>query len=135
MHPPARAGLVGEQDGRGEGMVPEVLGVMQEVKPQWRQALDNANQIRLVRTKIKRQMASGEKQIWEILEDLPEALNTMTVYELVMAMPRYGKHRAGKTMMVLRISQSKTCGALTERQRKEAARYFRYIKGNYTGLD
>lgn len=104
---------------------------MSETIPQWRQALNNANEIRLKRASLKRDIASGEKCMQDLFREMPEEIHKMPVYEMVKEIPRYGPYRASKVMLSLRISQSRTFGALTSRQIDECIRYFDYINGRW----
>jgi len=50
---------------------------------------------------------------------------TAKVYDMLLAVPRLGRVRASKLLAQCRISQSKTIGGLSERQRGELVDLFR----------
>jgi hypothetical protein len=88
-------------------------------------ALDRANQIRVRRAQLKRGLKSGETTFQEILESPPDYVLTAKVYDMLLAVPRLGRVRAGRLLTQCRISQSKTIGGLSERQRGELIDLFR----------
>jgi hypothetical protein len=88
-------------------------------------ALDRANQIRVRRAQLKRGLKSGETTFQEILENPPDYVLTAKVYDMLLAVPRLGRVRAGRLLTQCRISQSKTIGGLSERQRGELIDLFR----------
>ena len=55
----------------------------------------------------------------EILRDPPEYVSTAKVFDMLMAVPKFGRVKAGRFLNTCRISQSKTVGGLSERQRAE----------------
>ena len=55
----------------------------------------------------------------EILRDPPEYVSTAKVFDMLMAVPKFGRVKAGRFLNTCRISQSKTVGGLSERQRTE----------------
>lgn len=84
-------------------------------------ALKRANEIQLKRRQLKRDVASGTKTVAEvILAPPPEAL-TMTVDALLQSQRRWGVQRSRKVLAQVPISETKTVGALTDRQRNAIA--------------
>lgn len=82
-------------------------------------ALHRANQIRSSRAQLKRDLKSGQVNIRDIIADPPEYVLTAKVYDMLLAVPKYGKVKATRFINHCRISQGKTVGGLSERQRNE----------------
>ena len=82
-------------------------------------ALRRANDIRVRRAKLKKDLKDGRARIEEILRDPPEYVSTAKVFDMLMAVPKFGRVKAGRFLNTCRISQSKTVGGLSERQRAE----------------
>jgi hypothetical protein len=83
------------------------------------EALRRANQIRTRRAQLKKDLKSGHASITAIIEHPPEYLLTAKVFDMLMAVPKYGKVKATRFLNNCRISQGKTIGGLSERQRNE----------------
>ncbi len=86
-------------------------------EPQRMQALERANQVRLRRAALKRRIAVGEISAAKVILDLPWEARNWSVGELLMSQRRWGSIRAHKLLAGLHISEKRTVGALTERQR------------------
>ena len=82
-------------------------------------ALKRANEIRTQRAALKRDLKAGRKQIHGLLLDPPEYLLTAKVFDLLLAVPKYGRVKVNRILTQCRISPSKTIGGLSERQRNE----------------
>ncbi|MDQ6816313.1 MAG: hypothetical protein M3018_02755 [Actinomycetota bacterium] len=54
-----------------------------------------------------------------MLLEPPEYLETAKVFDLLLAVPKYGRVKVNKILSQCRISPSKTIGGLSERQRRE----------------
>lgn len=89
--------------------------------PQRLQALARANEVRLARAEMKRKVAQGEVSAAEVILDCPQAAGSWTVGELLMSQRRWGITRCRKFLQRNQISEIKTIGALTERQRRVLA--------------
>ena len=89
-------------------------------------ALARANHIRVRRAELKRRLKSGDTTIGSVLAEPPDYVLTAKVYDMLMAVPRMGRVRAGRLLTLCRISQSKTIGGLSERQRGELLSQFRF---------
>jgi hypothetical protein len=83
------------------------------------EALRRANDIRVRRAQLKKDLKVGRVQIEEILSDPPEFVSTAKVFDMLMAVPKFGRVKAARFLNQCRISQSKTVGGLSERQRAE----------------
>ena len=82
-------------------------------------ALQRANEIRMRRAQLKRDLKSGRRSIHELLSEPPEYLETAKVFDMLLAVPKYGRVKANKILVNCRIAPSKTIGGLSERQRRE----------------
>ena len=82
-------------------------------------ALKRANEIRTQRAQLKRDLKAGRVQIHGLLLDPPEYLRTAKVFDLLLAVPKYGRVKVNRILTHCRISPSKTIGGLSERQRNE----------------
>jgi hypothetical protein len=83
------------------------------------EALKRANDIRVRRAQLKKDLKLGMVQIEAILGDPPEYVSTAKVFDMLMAVPKFGRVKAARFLNQCRISQSKTVGGLSERQRTE----------------
>jgi hypothetical protein len=88
-------------------------------------ALQRANGIRSERARLKEKLKSGEVEIWDILDDPPEYLHTAKVFDLILAVPKFGRVKTGKILERCRVSPSKTVIGLTPRQRRELVEHLR----------
>jgi len=88
------------------------------------EALKRANDIRVRRAQLKKDLKSGQAQIEEILRDPPEFVTTAKVFDMLLAVPKFGRVKAARFLNLCRISQSKTVGGLSDRQRTELIALF-----------
>ena len=82
-------------------------------------ALQRANAIRTRRAQLKKDLKGGRASIHGLLLDPPEYVETAKVFDMLLAVPKYGRVKANKVLQQCRISPSKTIGGLSERQRSE----------------
>lgn len=82
-------------------------------------ALERANEIRYARAALKRALRDGDIRGWEVVADTHPDYLTMRVYDLLVALPKFGQVKARKLLVQLRISHVKTLGGLSDRQRCE----------------
>jgi hypothetical protein len=82
-------------------------------------ALQRANQIRTRRAQLKRDLKAGRTSIHDLLRNPPDYLETAKVFDMLLAVPKYGRVKVNKILVTCRISPSKTIGGLSERQRNE----------------
>ena len=87
-------------------------------EPQRLVALKRANTIRLARAAFKRMIAEGELSAATLILENPEAVRRWTVSELLLSQRRWGSTRCRKFLERNGVSELKTIGALTERQRR-----------------
>lgn len=83
------------------------------------EALQRANEIRVRRAQLKRDLKSGAVRLDEILDDPPDYVGTAKVFDMLLAVPKFGRVKATRFLNQCRISQSKTVGGLSDRQRAE----------------
>jgi hypothetical protein len=88
------------------------------------EALKRANDIRVRRAQLKKDLKEGRVQIDELLLDPPDWVSTAKVFDMLMAVPKLGRVKAARLLNQCRISQSKTVGGLSERQRTELVNLF-----------
>jgi|SRR5687768_13485774 hypothetical protein len=88
-------------------------------------ALRRANEIRTQRARLKRDLKGGRVKIHPLLLDPPDYLLTAKVFDLLLAVPKYGRVKVNRILNHCRISPSKTIGGLSQRQRKELVSYLR----------
>lgn len=82
-------------------------------------ALARANLIRTERARLKRELKAGRISIHMLLQNPPEYVETAKVFDMLLAVPKYGRVKVNKILANCRISPSKTIGGLSERQRSE----------------
>ena len=82
-------------------------------------ALERANHVRTERAKLKKDLKAGRVKIHTLLNDPPEYVATAKVFDMLLAVPKYGRVKANKVLAGCRISPSKTIGGLSPRQRDE----------------
>ena len=102
-------------------MVPPQTQVQAPVRSldQRMEALKRANDIRVKRAQLKKDLKAGRVDIEAILGAPPEYVETAKVFDMLMAVPKFGRVKAARFLNQCRISQSKTVGGLSERQRAE----------------
>ena len=89
------------------------------------EALRRANEIRTQRARLKRDLKAGRTHIHGLLLEPPEYVQTAKVFDLLLAVPKYGRVKVNRILTHCRISPSKTIGGLSERQRNELVSYLR----------
>src|SRR6266567_3288143 len=87
-------------------------------------ALRRANDVRVRRAKLKKDLKDGRVRIQAILSNPPEYVSTAKVFDILMAVPKFGRVKAARFLNQCRISQSKTVGGLSDRQRAELVGLF-----------
>ena len=89
------------------------------------EALQRANDVRVRRAQLKRDLKAGRTSIHDLLLNPPDYLETAKVFDMLLAVPKYGRVKVNKILVTCRISPSKTIGGLSERQRNELVSYLR----------
>lgn len=82
-------------------------------------ALKRANGIRSARASLKRDLKAGRTTIHDLLHSPPEYVLTAKVFDMLLAVPKYGRVKANRVLQQCRVSPAKTIGGLSERQRRE----------------
>jgi hypothetical protein len=90
--------------------------------PQHLRALARANEVRLARAELKRQVAEGEITAAHVILECPWEAASMTVSDLLTSQRRWGSTRCRKLLQAIPMSENKTIGSMTERQRTALAR-------------
>ena len=88
-------------------------------------ALQRANDIRTRRAQLKRDLKAGRTNVDRLLLDPPEWVESAKVFDMILAVPKYGRVKANKILGQCRISPSKTIGGLSQRQRAELVQMLR----------
>ncbi len=83
------------------------------------EALKRANDVRTKRAEVKRALKSGRMSIHDLLLDPPKCVETAKVFDILLAVPKYGRVKANKALVQCKVSPSKTIGGLSARQRTE----------------
>ncbi|MHB8533811.1 MAG: hypothetical protein ACYDC2_13920 [Solirubrobacteraceae bacterium] len=89
--------------------------------PQYMRALERANEVRLARAELKRRVAIDEIDAAEVILDCPWEASSMAVADLLMSQRRWGQMRCRKFLAQIPMSEKKTVGSMTERQRRTLA--------------
>ena len=95
------------------------IGAPERSLTQRMDALRRANEIRTRRAQLKKDLKAGRVSIHTLLKEPPEYVETAKVFDMLLAVPKYGRVKANKVLQQCRISPSKTIGGLSERQRTE----------------
>jgi len=82
------------------------------------QALARANQVRLARAALKRDISAGRRDVGEVVLDSPWEAESMSLSELLCSQRRWGRARSRKLLASIALSEGKRVGTLTERQRR-----------------
>lgn len=88
-------------------------------------ALNRANVVRTRRATLKKDLKAGRASIHALLADPPEYVETAKVFDVLLAVPKYGRVKVNKVLTQCRISPSKTINGLSDRQRDELTRLLR----------
>jgi hypothetical protein len=86
-------------------------------EPQRLRALERANEIRLERAALKRRIAAGEVSAAEVLLNPPQSAETWSVGDLLMTQRRWGTTRCRRFLARNNITETKSIGTLTQRQK------------------
>lgn len=82
-------------------------------------ALALANEVRMHRAELKRDLKAGRQTISELVLSPPAFLETAKVFDVLLAVPKCGRVKVNKILSQVKVSPSKTVGGLSERQRRE----------------
>lgn len=85
--------------------------------PQHMLALQEANKVRLARAELKRRIAAGDLSVADVVVSRPEEVLSMPISDLLLSQRRWGLTRCRKFLAAMPMSENKTVGSMTERQR------------------
>jgi hypothetical protein len=94
---------------------------MVPASPQYMRALERANQVRLARAELKRGVALGVIDVAGVILNCPWEAHSMAVADLLTSQRRWGQTRVRKFLTSIPMSENKTIGSMTERQRRTLA--------------
>jgi hypothetical protein len=103
--------------------------------PQHMQALAQANKVRLARAELKRQVADGELSVADVVLDCPWEAESMSISDLLMSQHRWGRTRCRRFLASIPMSETKTVGSMTERQRRALAAKLRGDASDGSGVE
>lgn len=89
--------------------------------PQYMRALQQANRVRLARAELKRQIGDNETTVAEVVRTVPWEAESMAIAELLMSQHRWGRQRCRRFLAAIPMSETKTIGTMTDRQRAALA--------------
>ena len=95
----------------------DATATMAPAPPQHMQALQRANEVRLARAELKRNVGVGAITVDEVILTCPWEAASMTIAELLTSQRRWGTTRCSKFLAGIGIPETKTVGSMTERQR------------------
>ncbi|MFI4991042.1 MAG: hypothetical protein ACHQHO_09065 [Solirubrobacterales bacterium] len=88
-------------------------------------ALERANKVRLARAELKRKVSLDQIDAAEVILSCPWEAHSMAVADLLMSQRRWGQTRCRKFLAQIPMSEKKTIGSMTERQRRTLAEMLR----------
>jgi hypothetical protein len=89
--------------------------------PQHMRALARANQVRLARAQLKRMVAMEHVDVGAVILECPWEAHSMAVSDLLMSQRRWGQTRCRRFLAQIPMSEKKTVGSMTDRQRQTLA--------------
>jgi hypothetical protein len=89
--------------------------------PQHMRALARANEVRLARAELKRRVAVEKVDVADVILQCPWEAHSMAVADLLMSQRRWGQTRCRRFLAQIPMSEKKTVGSMTERQRQTLA--------------
>jgi hypothetical protein len=92
-------------------------------------ALNQANRVRLARAALKRRIADGSVTVAEVILQCPWEAESMTISDLLLSQHRWGHTRCRRFLGRLPLTETKTIGKMTDRQRVLLAKH---LKGEIT---
>jgi hypothetical protein len=80
-------------------------------------ALQRANEVREARSALKRQIAAGKISASEVILSPSSEIESMHVLALLMSQRYWGRTRSREFLRAVLLSETKTVGSMTDRQR------------------
>jgi hypothetical protein len=103
--------------------------------PQHMRALAQANRVRLARAELKRQVGEGETTVADIVLECPWEAESMAIADLLLSQHRWGRTRCRRFLASIPMSETKTVGSMTERQRRALSARLRGDMAEAAALD
>lgn len=104
--------------------------------PQAKAALERANEIRLQRAQLKRDIAAKRVSFNEVLLDPPDYLARASIGEIMRAVPRMGKTSVGHALNRNGLTWTRTFIGTSIGQRQRLDRWLRdHHPANFPGIE
>ncbi|HWT26083.1 MAG TPA: hypothetical protein VN213_21430 [Solirubrobacteraceae bacterium] len=84
-------------------------------------ALEQANRVRLARAELKRRIGDGEIAAAEVVLACPWEAESMAIADVLTSQHRWGQTRCRRFLASIPMSETKTIGSMTDRQRRALA--------------
>jgi hypothetical protein len=97
--------------------IPPASSSLASPPPQHMRALERANAVRLARAELKRKVALDQIDVAAVVLNCPWEAESMAVADLLMSQRRWGQTRCRKFLAQIPMSERKTIGSMTDRQR------------------
>ena len=81
------------------------------------QALQRANEVRVARAAVKHLIATGKVSVTEVIVSDASEIERMAIIELLLSQRSWGYARSRGLLNAVPLSEAKTVGAMTARQR------------------
>ncbi len=82
------------------------------------QALQRANEVRFARAALKRRVAKGTLSAADVILSCSSEIEGMAVADLLLSQRQWGDARCRRFLAALPLSETKTVGSMTDRQRR-----------------
>lgn len=86
---------------------------------QRQEALLRANAVRTERAQLKRDLKAGTVSVVDVLREPPPYVETAKVFDVLLAVPKYGHGKVSKCLSQCLVSPSRTLAGLSKRQRAD----------------
>jgi hypothetical protein len=103
--------------------------------PQHMRALELANRVRLARAELKRRVADAELSAADVIVACPWEVGTMPIADLLQSQRRWGRTRCRKFLNSVPMSENKTIGSMTDRQRRALSALLTAKTGSCAEMD
>jgi hypothetical protein len=99
----------------------DATATMLPAPPQHMQALQRANEVRVARAALKRDVTKGTVTVGEVILNAPWQAASMTIAELLSSQRGWAMTRSRKFLAGIGMPETKTVASMTERQRSVLA--------------
>lgn len=86
-------------------------------------ALAKGNDHRVRRAQLKRDIQAGRRSASTIIATPPEWAENMKLFDLLLAVPKWGRVKVNRSLGCCDVSRSKTVAGISPRQRGELLRW------------